>query len=180
MPGLYQRTPGIASRRAAFGNRQREGRCRGIKFPAHDVLALAPTHLSSACHCAPRLCIRTHVACFCMSLRTSAHTGVAIRVPAENPGNLVLLQANPLLFRIRPKYSLSLCATAGVTDCPVASLLAMTCSNLLPVPIITRALPVCCRKSALAHLPCTTPLQPHPHPRLLYAIAPHALATANT
>ena len=153
---------------------------RPCPLAVHHPLATAPTPPPSVCHCTPRPCNRKHVAYFCMSLRTSAHTGVAIRVPAEKPSNLVLLQANPLLFRIHPKYSLSLCATAGVTDCPVASLLAMTCSNLLPVPIITRALPVCCRKSALAHLPCTTPLQPHPHPRLLYAIAPHALATANT
>ena len=120
---------------------------RPYPLAVHHPLATAPTPPPSVCHCTPRPCNRNHVAYFCMSLRTSAHTGVAIRVPAEKPSNLVLLQANPLLFRIHPKYSLSLCATAGVTDCPVASLLAMTCNNLLPVPIITRALPVCCRKS---------------------------------
>ncbi len=109
---------------------------RPYPLAVHHPLATAPTPPPSVCHCTPRPCNRKHVAYFCMSLRTSAHTGVAIRVPAENPGNLVLLQANPLLFRIHPKYSLSLCATAGVTDCPVASLLAMTCNNLLPVHII--------------------------------------------
>ena len=123
-----------------------------------------------------------------MSLRTSAHTGVAIRVPAENPGNLVLLQANPLLFRIHPKYSLSLCATAGVTDCPVASLLAMTCNNLLPVHIIPghcryaagkaplptcRAPPPCNRTHTPAFcMPLhPTPLQPQTRSIFLHVIA---------
>ena len=36
-----------------------------------------------------------------MSLRASAHTGVAIRVPAEMPGKSVVLRANSQLFRIR-------------------------------------------------------------------------------
>ncbi len=63
-----------------------------------DVLAPAATPPPSACHRKPRTCTRAHLpaSClppqttylhprtrpsFCMSLRTSAHTGVAIRVP---------------------------------------------------------------------------------------------------
>ncbi len=74
-----------------------------------------------------RPCTRSHASVFCMSLRASAHTGVAIRIPAEKPSNLALLRANPYaLSRIRPKYCSPLRPTAGETDCPVASLLAMT------------------------------------------------------
>ena len=90
-----------------------------------------------------------------LSLRTSAHTGAAIRVPAEKPGNLVLLRANSYaLFRIRPKYCFLFCTAARSTDCHVASLLAMTCRNLPRVRIIpghcrhTAGKPPCTRKSA--------------------------------
>ena len=129
---------------------------------------------------APRPCTRAHVPAFCMSLRTSAHTGVAIRIPAEKPGKSVVLRANSSCFsyspkvlllvlphckengllrrfaprndmqkfaacprlqgrttrqarnrlRIRLKCYVLFCAAAGVTDCHVASLLAMTCRNL--------------------------------------------------
>ena len=108
--------------------------------------------------------------------RTLGRRGVAIRFPAEKPGKLALLRANPQplsyspkvllsampcrkecglprrfaprndmqklagclrvqeraamanlqLFRICPKYCFSFCPTARRTDCPVASLLAMT------------------------------------------------------
>ncbi len=54
----------------------------------NNVLATADTWQVSACHCEQRSCNRRHLANFCMSLRTSAHTGVAIRVPAEKPGKL--------------------------------------------------------------------------------------------
>ena len=60
-----------------------------------------------------RSCTRRNASVFSMSLRTSAHTGVAIRFPAVKPSKLVLLQANPYaLFRIRPKYYFLLCPAA--------------------------------------------------------------------
>ena len=43
---------------------------------------------------------------FCMSLRASAHTGVAIRVPAEEPGKSVVLRANSSCFSYLPKVFL--------------------------------------------------------------------------
>ena len=43
----------------------------------------------------PPPCTRRHASVFCMSLRASAHTGVAIRFPAEKLGKLALLLANP-------------------------------------------------------------------------------------
>ena len=54
-----------------------------------------------ACHHEPRPCTRAHLPVFSMSLRASAHTGVAIRVPAAMPGKSVVLRANSQLFRIR-------------------------------------------------------------------------------
>ena len=60
----------------------------------NNVLATADTWQVSACHCEQRSCNRRHLANFCMSLRTSAHTGVAIRVPAGKPSKFVLLRAN--------------------------------------------------------------------------------------
>ena len=74
-----------------------------------------------------RPCNRTRVSVFCMSLRASAHTGVAIRSPRSKtwqPGTT--LGKSVALFRIRPKRCSSPCPAAGVTDCHVASLLAMT------------------------------------------------------
>ena len=69
-----------------------------------------------------------------MSLRASAHTGVAIRVPAVKLDKLALLRANSYtLSRIRLRRCSLLCAAAGDADCHVASLLAMTCKNLLRV-----------------------------------------------
>ena len=90
--------------------------------------------LPSACHRAPRPCTRRRVSVFCMSLRASAHTGVAIRVPAGKRCKLVILRANSYaLSRIRPKHCFLSCPAAGDADCHVASLLAMTCKNLLRV-----------------------------------------------
>ena len=74
--------------------------------------------------------IRTHLPS--LSLRASAHTGVAIRVPAEEPGKLAAVRANSYaLSRIRPKYCFSFRAAAGDADCHVASLLAMTVGEVL-------------------------------------------------
>ena len=66
-----------------------------------NVLTNVTTPPPSACHCEPRPCTRSHAATFCMSLRTSAHTGVAIRVPAGKLSKLAILRANPQLLRIR-------------------------------------------------------------------------------
>ena len=57
---------------------------------------LAPVDTPCLLHTlrAPRPCTRAHVPAFCMSLRTSAHTGVAIRVPAEKLCKLAILRAN--------------------------------------------------------------------------------------
>ena len=48
---------------------------------APHLLAPAETHPPSACHCELRPCTRARLPAFCMSLRASAHTGVAIRFP---------------------------------------------------------------------------------------------------
>ena len=47
--------------------------------PQFHPFAPAKAPLPSAFHRAPRPCTRRRVSVFCMSLRTSAHTGVAIR-----------------------------------------------------------------------------------------------------
>ena len=62
-----------------------------------------------------------------MSLRTSAHTGVAIRVPAEKPDKLALLRANSWHFSAFA-LGAALCHALpqGLRNCHVATLLAMT------------------------------------------------------
>ena len=78
-------------------------------------------------------------------MRSLYRRGVAIRFPAEKPGNLALLRANSYaLSRVRLKYCFLSCPTAGEADCHVASLLAMTCRNLPPV----RTIPGHCRCTA--------------------------------
>ena len=68
---------------------------------------------------------------FCMSLRTSAHTGVAIRFPRREAWQVgCCLGKFVALSRIRLRCCFLLCATAGEADCPVAPLLAMTCRNM--------------------------------------------------
>ena len=86
-----------------------------------------------------------HLVSFSMSLRTSAHTGVAIRVPAGAGNSVQYFGQIRSAFRIRLKCYSLLCPTAGETDCHVASLLAMTCRRLLPV----RIAPGYCRKAPL-------------------------------
>ena len=121
--------------------------------------------LPSACHCACP-CTRRSAPAFCMSLRTSAHTGVAIRIPAEEAKSkrhlgriryALRICREELLFglccrrrdglprRFAPRNDRSgrcahtragvQCTTfpPGDADCHVASLLAMTCKNLLRV-----------------------------------------------
>ena len=112
---------------------------------APHVLATADALLSSACHCEPRPCTRRRASSFsmslrpcnrrrasvfCMSLRASAHTGVAIRIPAEEPGKLAAVRANSSCFSDSPKVLLFISCCRRRTDCHVASLLAMTCRSL--------------------------------------------------
>ena len=72
-----------------------------------DVLAPAGT-LPRSAHLARQTSLhpRTRPS-FCMSLRTSAHTGAAIRVPAGKLGKLALLQANPQHLSYSPEVLLS-------------------------------------------------------------------------
>ena len=75
-------------------------------------------------------CNRAHLPVFSMSLRASAHTGVAIRVSAGKPDKLAAARANSYQLRICLRYYSLPCAAARRTDCHVASLLAMTCRNM--------------------------------------------------
>ena len=50
-------------------------------FTQQHPLIPANVYPSFACHRELRPCTREHLPAFCMSLRTSAHTGVAIRSP---------------------------------------------------------------------------------------------------
>ena len=72
------------------------GKC----FGWGNVLAPVGTFPPSACHCVLRSCTRSSASSFSMSLRTSAHTGAAIRFPAEIPGKTVVHRANSQLLRI--------------------------------------------------------------------------------
>ena len=109
-------------------------RCHAASFHAPDAphgLAPADTPPPSACHCKTRPCTRSHAATFCMSLRTSAHTGAAIRSPRRGAWQVGTASGKSVaLFRIRPKYRFLLCPAARRTDCHVASLLAMTGKSL--------------------------------------------------
>ena len=75
---------------------------------------LRPTARRTDCHVASLLamtvggrpCTRSHASVFCMSLRTSAHTGAAIRFPAAIPGKHVELKANSLRLAYSPKVLL--------------------------------------------------------------------------
>ena len=73
---------------------------------------------------------------FCMSLRASAHTGVAIRSPRMETWPVgTTLGKSVALPRIRLRRCSLLCAAAGDADCHVASLLAMTCRRRAGVSI---------------------------------------------
>ena len=87
---------------------------------------------------AKRSCTRRRVTVFSMSLRTSAHTGVAIRFPRREAWQVgCCLGKFVTLSRIRLRRCFLLCATAGEADCPVAPLLAMTCRNMRRVSSCT-------------------------------------------
>ena len=89
-----------------------------------------------------RPCTRAHASSFSMSLRTSAHTGAAIRFPRRETWQTgTTLGKFVVLFRICPRRCFLQCCAAGEADCHVASLLAMTCRNLPPVRACNYALP---------------------------------------
>ena len=115
----YRRSYGLSRRSAPRNGRGRAcPRTHAFTFRAPRSLAPADPCLSSACHCEQRSCNRRHPANFCMSLRTSAHTGVAIRVPAEKRDKLVAVGANSQLFRIRLKCCFLSCSTARRSGLP--------------------------------------------------------------
>ena len=82
---------------------------------ANYVLATAATLPSTACHCEP------------------VRTPVAIRIPAEKAKKWAVFWANSYHLPFRLKYCYNVMRFCGVTDCHVASLLAITCRNLLRV-----------------------------------------------
>ena len=78
-----------------------------------------------------RLCIRAHLPTFCMSLRASALKWRGNpSSPQRDFASWYYLGQIRRWVRIRLKYCSFLRPAAGVTDCHVASLLAMTCRNL--------------------------------------------------
>ena len=106
-----------------------------------------------------------------MSLRTSAHTGAAIRVPAAMPGKSVVLRANSQLFRIRREELLfGLCCRRSY-GLPRRFAPRNDMQKLAACPHNTWALPVYCRKASL---------QPLTPARLQHVIANHVLATEAT
>ena len=78
---------------------------------------------------------------FSMSLRTSAHTCGNPFSPQKNSASWLLFGQIRSRLRIRPKYCFPSCCTARVTDCHVASLLAMTYRNMAGFSECKRALP---------------------------------------
>ena len=82
---LCRRSYGLPRRFAPRNDMQKLAACPhntwALPVYRRSALATADTPPSSACHCVLRSCNRRHASVFCMSLRTSAHTGVAIRFP---------------------------------------------------------------------------------------------------
>ena len=149
----YRRSYGLSRRSAPRNGRGRAcPRTHAFTFRAPRSLAPADPCLSSACHCEQRSCNRRHPANFCMSLRTSAHTGVAIRVPAEKRDKLVAVGANSQLFRIRLKCCFLSCSTARRSGLPRRSAPRNDMQKLAACPHNTWALPVYCRKASLQPL----------------------------
>ena len=92
--------------------------------------------------------VRTHLPG--LSLRTSAHTCGNPFSPQGSLASWLLFGQIRDALRIRLKRCFLPCTAAGVTDCPIAPLLAMTCRNLLRV----RKIPGHCRCTA-GKRPCT-------------------------
>ena len=141
-----------------------------------------------------RPCARRSASVFCMSLRTSAlHPQKRLCLlhvianqcahwcgnPFSPQGNLASWQFLGRIrnaLRIRLKYCTPPCPTARRTDCHVAPLLAMTCSNLLRAGACNyamtcnnlprvRIIPGHCRKASLHPQPRPRPLRTLRAPR---------------
>ena len=100
----YRRSYGLPRRSAPRNDMQKLAACPHNTWALPEYCRKASLHPQArlrACHHEPRPCTRAHLPVFSMSLRTSAHTGAAIRVPAAMPGKSVVLRANSQLFRIR-------------------------------------------------------------------------------
>ncbi len=128
--------------------------CR--KTSLHPLTRLRLLHTLRA----PRPCNRRRVTVFCMSLRTSAHTCGNPFSPQGSLASRYYFGQIRSTFRIRPKYCPPPCPTAGVTDCPIAPLLAMTCrkrqraggcNDVVPGEFVTRF--VFALGTALRHAP---------------------------
>ena len=98
-----------------------------------------------------RPCTRSHTSVFCMSLRASAHTGVAIRVPAGAQNEKQYLRRIPNHLRICPNRSQLVKYLCGDADCHVASLLAMTVGR--------------CHRAPCPHFPAPLPRSKFPRTR---------------
>ena len=113
------------------------------RFPSGKFVALFRIpQASPPCPC-------EHLASFCMSLRTSAHTGAAIRVPAEMPGKLAAARANSLRLTYLPKvlfFTLCYCKENGL---PRRSAPRNDMLKFVACPHNARALPGYCRKASL-------------------------------
>ena len=134
----YCKEYGLPRRFAPRNDMQKHGR----RPPRQLRSAMAIRVPCPGCPLRKRPYKRSHAPAFCMSLRTSAHTGAAIRIPAGKLDKLALLRANSYtLFRVCLKYCFLSCPTAESTDCRVASRLAMTCRNLPRVRVCKDALP---------------------------------------
>ena len=128
--------------------------CR--KMSLHPLTHLRLLHTLRA----PRPCNRRRVTVFCMSLRTSAHTCGNPFSPQRSLASRYYFGQIRSTFRIRPKYCFLPRLTAGVTDCHVAPLLAMTCrkrqraggcNDVVPGEFVTRF--VFALGTALRHAP---------------------------
>ena len=120
---------------------------------------------------AKRPCNRAHASSFSMSLRTSAHTGVAIRFPSRETwqagntyGKFVVAAYSPGIVAFR----FALPQGGGL---PRRFAPRNDMQKLAACPHNTWALPVYCRKASL---------QPLTRHRLQHVIASHVLATADT
>ena len=133
---------------------------RFFVFARSTIFCYALPQGDADCHVASLLamteggrpCTREHLSVFSMSLRTSAHT---CGNPRPRRGTWQVGSTSGkfvALFRICLRHCSLVCAAAGVTDCHVASLLAMTGKNLLRVCVCQEVLP----ESVLA--PADTPL----------------------
>ena len=103
----------------------------------------------STCPRAKRPCTRARLPVFSMSLRTSAHTGAAIRVPAGKLYKLVILRANSQHFSDSPKVLLSVMPCRKEYGLPRRFAPRNDMLKFAACPHNTWALPVYCRKASL-------------------------------